>query len=289
MNAEIDISNVTLRTERLILRPWTMKDVDDMYEYAKAEGVGIWAGWLPHKNREESQNIVESFIKQKKVLAIEYEGKVIGSLGIENYEESDYPELEKLKARELGYVLSKDYWGRGLMTEAVKEVIRYLFEEEFLWDFDYKFCPYCGKEITIYDKKLTDMYLTNSQLITDELGFSKFLSDNSVKTSINAVWCPDGKNWSDRVWSNKALLEERVKNGIVDCIARGASKDELVEQLINDFNVGFNMADRLARTELSFVQNKAALDKYEEAGITEYEILVGDDGSSDGTVNIIEE
>ena len=132
MNKPIDISNVILRTNRLVLRPWTLDDVDDMYEYAKVEGVGIWAGWLPHKDMEESKSIVESFIKHKKVLAIEYEGKVIGSIGIEFYEESDYPELENLKAREVGYVLSKDYWGKGLMTEAVTEVIRYLFEEESL-------------------------------------------------------------------------------------------------------------------------------------------------------------
>ncbi len=38
MNKPIDISNVVLRTERLILRPWTLDDVDDMYEYAKVEG-----------------------------------------------------------------------------------------------------------------------------------------------------------------------------------------------------------------------------------------------------------
>ena len=46
-----------------ILRPWTLDDVDDMYEYAKVEGVGIWAGWLPHKDKEESRRIVENFIK----------------------------------------------------------------------------------------------------------------------------------------------------------------------------------------------------------------------------------
>lgn len=132
MNKPIDISNVVLKTERLILRPWTLEDVDDMYEYASVEGVGIWAGWLPHKNREESQMIVESFIKHKKVLAIELDGKVIGSLGIEPYSEADFPQLEKLQARELGFVLSKAYWGKGYMTEAVKEVIRYLFEEESL-------------------------------------------------------------------------------------------------------------------------------------------------------------
>ena len=31
MNADIDISNVVLRTERLILRPWRMDDLNDFY------------------------------------------------------------------------------------------------------------------------------------------------------------------------------------------------------------------------------------------------------------------
>lgn len=130
-----------------------------------------------------------------------------------------------------------------------------------------------SKELVIMDKKLTDMYLTNSQLVRDELGFSKILSDDAVKTAINGIWCPDGKNWSDRVWDNKAMLEERVRKGIVDCIARGRSKDELTTQLMNDFNVGFRTADRLARTELSYIQNKSTLDKYEQAGVEYYKIL----------------
>ncbi|MCQ2982392.1 MAG: GNAT family N-acetyltransferase [Treponemataceae bacterium] len=129
MNAEIDISNVTLKTERLILRPWTLDDVDDLYAYASVEGVGEWAGWLPHKSRDESRKIVESFIRHKKVFAIEYQGKVIGTLGFEEYREAEYPELEGKKARELGFVLSKAYWGKGFMTEAVTEGIRYLFED----------------------------------------------------------------------------------------------------------------------------------------------------------------
>ena len=53
-------------------------------------------------------------------------GKVIGSLGIKKYHEERYPEFEEKKCREISYVLSKDYWGRGLMPEAVREVIRYL-------------------------------------------------------------------------------------------------------------------------------------------------------------------
>lgn len=41
-------------------------------------------------------------------------------------------EFKEKEGRELGMVLSKDYWGSGLMTEAVKKVISYLFEKENL-------------------------------------------------------------------------------------------------------------------------------------------------------------
>ena len=45
MNAEIDISNVVLRTERLILRPWRESDLDDFFGYASVDGVGEMARW----------------------------------------------------------------------------------------------------------------------------------------------------------------------------------------------------------------------------------------------------
>lgn len=130
-----------------------------------------------------------------------------------------------------------------------------------------------SKEIQLTEQVLTDMYNSNSQLITDELGFIKTVNEENVKSCINAIWCADGKHWSDRIWTNKSALQERVMNGLVDCIARGASKDELVKQLRSDMNVGFNQADRIARTELSFVQNQSVLNKYAEAGIQKYEFL----------------
>ena len=129
MNANIDISNVTLRTERLTLRPWTINDLADLYEYASVDGVGQMAGWRPHKNIEESRIILQMFINEKKTFAIEHNGKVIGSLGIELYDEEKLPEFKAKQGREIGYVLSKSYWGIGLMPEAVDAVIKYLFNE----------------------------------------------------------------------------------------------------------------------------------------------------------------
>ena len=80
MNVEIDISNVTLKTKRLILRPWKLTDLDDFFEYASVDGVGQMAGWEPHKSKDESLEILNRFIEGKKTFALEYNGKVIGSL-----------------------------------------------------------------------------------------------------------------------------------------------------------------------------------------------------------------
>ena len=128
MNAEIDISGIVLKTARLILRPWRQEDLDDFYEYARVDGVGQMAGWLPHEGKETTQMILDSFITHKKTFALELNGKVIGSLGIETYNEEKFPELANLQGRSIGYVLSKEYWGKGLMPEAVKAVQKYLFD-----------------------------------------------------------------------------------------------------------------------------------------------------------------
>ena len=129
MNIPVDISNVILRTKRLILRPFDQSDLDDLFEYASVDGVGQMAGWKPHENIAESQKILDTFINEKKTFALDLSGKVIGSLGIELYDEKIYPEFADKRVREIGYVLAKAYWGQGLMPEAVSEVIRFCFEE----------------------------------------------------------------------------------------------------------------------------------------------------------------
>lgn len=142
MNAGIDISNIVLKTQRLILRPFAHSDLDDFFEYASIDGVGQMAGWLPHESRDVSLGILNHFMEEKKTFALELDGKVIGSLGIEQYKEAELPEFDHLACREIGYVLARDYWGRGLMAEAVREVIRWLFEDIGL---DLIFCSYFVK------------------------------------------------------------------------------------------------------------------------------------------------
>ena len=166
MNKPIDITNVTLKTDRLTLRPFRDSDLQDFYEYSKVDGVGQMAGWLPHKNMDESRAILDMFIREKKTLALELGGKIIGSLGIEFYKEADYPEFSDLTGREIGYVLSKDYWGQGLMPEAVQAVIRYLFEEENL---DFLICGHFerNKRSRRVIEKCGFRYSRTVRLVTD--------------------------------------------------------------------------------------------------------------------------
>lgn len=116
----------TLVTDRLILRKFCEGDLEDFYEYAKNPNVGPNAGWKPHEKIEDTAAILKSFIEKEEVWAIVYKstGKVIGSMGLHKDNKRDNENVKML-----GYVLSEAYRGRGLTTEAAKEVIRFAFEE----------------------------------------------------------------------------------------------------------------------------------------------------------------
>lgn len=142
MNAKVDITGIKIETERLILREWSYDDLDDFFEYASVDGVGQMAGWAPHPNKEKSMEILTRFINEKKTFAIVYKenNKVIGSLGLEEYGlEEKLSEFFPYYGRSIGYVLSKDYWNKGLMTEAVKAVINYCFN---VFNYDFLLCGY---------------------------------------------------------------------------------------------------------------------------------------------------
>lgn len=137
MNAKFDVTGIRLETDRLILREWNLSDLDDLFEYASNPDVGPRAGWSPHPNKGESQRILGRFINGKKTFAIIYKenNKVIGSLGVEFYDsEDELTEFKDYQGRSIGYVVSKDYWGMGLMPEAVVALVNYLFN---VLDYDF--------------------------------------------------------------------------------------------------------------------------------------------------------
>lgn len=166
MNAPVDVTNVQLETPRLLLRPFLESDVEDFYAYSSMDGVGQMAGWKPSTSIEESRNVLNMFIREKKTLALVWKetGSVIGSLGLEPIEES-LPLPESFRGWEIGFVLNKDYWGRSLMPEAVKAVIDFCFHT---WQFDYLVCSH---------------FISNhqSRRVVEKCGFT-YLKDCTLRT-----------------------------------------------------------------------------------------------------------
>lgn len=116
-----------LTTERLTLRPFREDDVQALYAYSKDEAVGRNAGWKPHESLQESDDILHLvFLNQPSVWAVERrsDGRLMGSAGLITDSARQYG-----SARSLGYALGVDYWGQGYMTEAVRAVIRFGFEQ----------------------------------------------------------------------------------------------------------------------------------------------------------------
>lgn len=137
MDVSVNIDGVMLETERFFIRPWKYSDLNDFFEYASFCGVGEMAGWNHHKSIEESRKILDMFIDEHKTFALELKDnkKVIGSIGIEKINALNDP-YKNMYGKEIGYVLSKDYWGRGLMTETVKKVMDFCFDDlrlDYLW------------------------------------------------------------------------------------------------------------------------------------------------------------
>ena len=172
MNAEINISNVILETDRLILRAWEITDLDDFFEYASVEGVGEKAGWEHHKSKDKSLEILKMFMEEKKVFAIvlKENQKAIGSIGIEELGEELDKDLDNLSGRELGYVLNKDYWNKGIMTEAVSKVVDYCFNTLKL---NFLMASYFNHNIA-------------SKKVLENLNF-KFYKDIIIKTGYNNI------------------------------------------------------------------------------------------------------
>ncbi len=115
-----------LETDRLILRPFQETDLNDLYSYAKNPNIGPNAGWKPHESMDESKSILSNFIDDDEVLAIVWKenNKVIGSLGLHKDQLRSADNV-----RMLGYVLSEDYWGRGIITEASRALMAYAFTD----------------------------------------------------------------------------------------------------------------------------------------------------------------
>lgn len=129
-SAKINEDLPVLETERLLLRKVTLDDVEDIFAYGSIEEVTRYVTWDAHRTLSDTKEFVQFILNQyennKQVApwGIEFKenGRLIGTINFVAWQ-------PKHHSAELGYVLSPDYWGKGITTEATKKVIEYGFEE----------------------------------------------------------------------------------------------------------------------------------------------------------------
>lgn len=121
---------IRLETDRLILRRFEQEDYIDMFEnWASDPEVTRYLTWPTHDNPEISREVTRLWIKEYFSLenyqwAIELmeNKRVVGSLGFVNLDNNN-------ENCEIGYCIGKEYWNKGIITEAFTAVIKFAFEE----------------------------------------------------------------------------------------------------------------------------------------------------------------
>ena len=118
----------TLETERLILRKMTLEDVEAIFAYSSDPEVSRYTLWDTHRSIEDSRAFLELEVSKRERggepdWGIVYKGdhRLVGTCGIISWE----PHHARA---EIGYALSREYWGQDLMPEAARAMIRFGFE-----------------------------------------------------------------------------------------------------------------------------------------------------------------
>lgn len=108
-----------------ILRPWRSSDLDSLVKHADNYNIAKWlTDQFPHPYTYESgQGYIEMVGKDNptKVFAIEIDGEAAGSIGV--FPQSDIHQ----KSAEIGYWLSEKYWRNGIMSSAIRDIVKYGF------------------------------------------------------------------------------------------------------------------------------------------------------------------
>lgn len=120
----------TIETVRLILRRFEDRDAEDMYNnWARDPRVCQYLSWGPHKDISVSRKRIRDWINNYTisncyVWAIELISihQVIGTISVEITEDEH-------QLCEIGYCIGYSFWNRGIMTEALRAVMHYLFYE----------------------------------------------------------------------------------------------------------------------------------------------------------------
>jgi ribosomal-protein-alanine N-acetyltransferase len=120
-----------IETERLVLRIPSVADAKAIFNsYAQDTEVSRYLTWRPHKNVQETEGFLADCVAAWKgdarfpyAIALRESGEVIGMIEIR---------LKDFKA-DVGYVISRQHWGKGMTTEALRRLVEWALRQESIY------------------------------------------------------------------------------------------------------------------------------------------------------------
>lgn len=116
-----------VETARLVLRPARMGDAEALFEVCGDPDVARFMTWDAHRSVRETRALVRRMIRAYRtappfffVIELKEERRAVGMIGLVFYHERD-------RYAEVGYSLSRAYWNRGLMSEALRGMLAFCF------------------------------------------------------------------------------------------------------------------------------------------------------------------
>jgi ribosomal-protein-alanine N-acetyltransferase len=116
-----------IETSRLRMRKLSMRDANDVFEYASVREVAEHVSWEFHRNISDSINFLRIITQQYEDchpspwgIVLKENSKLIGTIGFHIWSPPNF-------FAEVGYALSKDYWNKGIMTEALNAIMEFGF------------------------------------------------------------------------------------------------------------------------------------------------------------------
>lgn len=112
-----------------------------------------------------------------------------------------------------------------------------------------------------------------TQKLRGEFSTFREVAKRDIETAISKPWATDGKDFSTRIWENKAQLINTLQTEMTRSFMIGEGAAPLINRIQKRFNVSFSNARRLVETETAYVQEKGMLDTYEALDVEQYQIL----------------
>ena len=124
-----------IETKRLLLRPFKFEDANDMFKnYCNSDDVCKFLPWNPHGNVENTKEYLKTFLDDYEnkenffrwAIVLKEINEVVGVIDLHHLD------LVRDNCGAFGYVLGKNFWNKGIMSEAGSAVVEFMFENTTL-------------------------------------------------------------------------------------------------------------------------------------------------------------